>query len=135
MGGMDFQDLQAETEGMERQDHPAPKDPLAPLLLILVCRALLGPLDQRDPLALLEQMDLLDLLEPTETPALLGPQEQRDPLALLDLKAAKAHLDPLAPLDPLDLRDQPLALVGLFMYAGDEPPVLTHLEQSWCMQD
>ena len=71
-------------------------------------------------------MDPLDPLEPTETPA------------LLDLKAAKAHLDPLAnlaPLDPLDLRDEPLALVGLFMYAGDEPPVLAHLEQSWCTQE
>ena len=82
-------------------------DPLAPLLLILVCRAPLGPQDLRDPPALQEQMDPLDPLEPTETPA------------LLDLKAAKAHLDPLAnlaPLDPLDLRDQPLALVGLFMY-------------------
>ena len=135
MGGMECQDLQAETEEMERQEHPAPKDPLAPLLLILVCRALLGPLDQRDPLALQEQMDLLDPLEPTETPALLGPQEQRDPLALLDLKVSKAHLDPLAPLDPLDLRGEPLALAGLFMYAGDEPPVLAHLEQSWCTQE
>ena len=93
---------------------PAPRDqldplaPLVPLLLILVCRVPLGPLDQRDP------------------------------PALLDLKAAKAHLDPLAnmaSLDPLDLQDQSLALVGLFTYAGDEPPVLVHLEHSWCMQE
>ena len=63
---------------------------------------------------------------------------QRDPLALLDLKAAKAHVDPLAnmaSLETVELRDEPLALVGLFMYAGDEPPVLAHLEQSWCTQE
>ena len=63
---------------------------------------------------------------------------QRDPLALLDLKAAKAHVDPLAnmaSLETVELPDEPLALVGLFMYTGDEPPVLTHLEQSWCTQE
>ena len=78
---------------------------------------------------------ILGPLEPMETPAVQDVtgaqdlQEQKDPPALLDLKAAKAHLD------PVDLRDQPLALVGLFMYAGDEPPVLAHLEQSWCTQE
>ena len=78
----------------------------------------LAPEDQLDPLAPLASLLLILVCR--------VPLGQRDPLALLG---------PQEQRDPLDLRDQPLALVGLFMCAGDEPPVLAHLEQSWCTQE
>ena len=47
-------------------------------------------------------------------------------------KGTKGILDSL---DPLDLQNQLIPLVGLCTSAGDGPPVLAHLEQSWSTQE